>query len=278
MPPAALLLLLLLPISSLLRLSIATTSSSSNETTSGNNTSCSPATCGALNISYPFSLAGVQPRYCGFPIFQLTCNDGERAYLTGTFRENLYRVHNITYDNSSLVVAVETSFPGEATCHIPDFNVSSGLALFPLNISSSANKDLFFLHNCRHHLGTQLKPPCGNHSALGPYNISETERPGEVGKPPQGLPENCSYVSVPVRDLQSSQGKMDPALDYEGLINEGFVVEVGWPPKSECDQCRGRGGECRFVELSFQCFCPHCQTSRGKQAASTNFNSVLLLL
>ena len=108
MQPASssLLLLLLLPISSFLRLAMATSG----------NTSCFPATCGGLDITYPFSLAGVQPRYCGFPVFQLTCNGG-RAYLTGTFRKNLYRVHNITYKNTSLVVAVETTFPGEATCH-----------------------------------------------------------------------------------------------------------------------------------------------------------------
>ncbi|CAO2193556.1 unnamed protein product [Urochloa humidicola] len=47
---------------------------------------------------------------------------------------------------------------------------------------------------------------------------------------------------------------MVPALDYERLISDGFLVE--WPVKAECDECTRRGGECRFVELSFQCFCP----------------------
>ncbi|WVZ72161.1 hypothetical protein U9M48_020666 [Paspalum notatum var. saurae] len=255
--------LLLLPISLLLRLAIATTTtniSSSNETSAGN-TSCSPATCGGLSIAYPFSLAGAQPQDCGFPVFQLTCNGG-RAYLTGTFRENLYRVHNITYDNTSLVVAVETSYPGDETCHIPDFNVSSSLALFPLNISHT-NKDLFFLYNCANRQGNPSSSACPNRTIMGPYDI--TEGHGEEGKPPQGVAENCSYTSVPVRDFQG----LNPARDYERMISNGFLVE--WWPKSDadCRECRGRGGECRFVELSFQCSCDgrHCRNSRRAAAA-----------
>ncbi|WVZ72165.1 hypothetical protein U9M48_020670 [Paspalum notatum var. saurae] len=256
---APLLLRLLLPISLLLRLAIATISISSSNETSAGNTSCSPATCGGLSIAYPFSLAGAQPQDCGFPVFQLTCNGG-RAYLTGTFRENLYRVHSITYENSSLVVAVETSYPGDETCHIPDFIVSSSLALFPLDISHT-NKDLFFLYNCAHRQGNPSA--CPNRTIMGPYDI--TEGHGEEGKPPQGVAENCSYTSVPVRDVKG----MDPAHDYVRLISDGFLVEW-WPSSSvsDCRQCRGRGGECRFPDLSFQCVCPDgllCRSDRRKK-------------
>ncbi|CAL4951316.1 unnamed protein product [Urochloa decumbens] len=245
MQPAVLLLLPFLPLLSLLRLALAAAADTNG---TGGNTSCAPARCGNLNITYPFSLGGVQPLYCGFPVFALTC-DGGRAYLRGTFRENLYRVHSIAYENSSLVVAVETTFPaGNETCHIPDFNVSSSLALFPFNISRT-NKNLVFLYNCALRHGTLLKPQCANQTTLGAY-ISESL--DEVDKPPQGLPENCSYVTVPVRE---SQG-LKPTRDYEQLISDGFQVE--WPQKREreCTDCRDRGGECRFVELSFQCMCP----------------------
>ncbi|CAL4965069.1 unnamed protein product [Urochloa decumbens] len=248
MQPAVLLLLPLLPQFSLLRLAIAAAAAAD---TNGNGTSgtCTPARCGDLNITYPFSIAGVQPKYCGFPVFALTC-DGGRAYLRGTFRENLYSVRSIAYDNYSLVVAVETTFPaGSETCHIPDFNVSSSLALFPFNISRT-NKNLVFLYNCALRRGKPLTPPCANHTLGAYYNLSD-ERPEEVGKPPQWLPENCSYVTVPARDELPG---MEPTRDYERLISDGFKVE--WPRKTECAQCRGRGGECRFVDLSFQCMCP----------------------
>ncbi|CAO2204772.1 unnamed protein product [Urochloa humidicola] len=249
MQPAVVQLLLpLLSLSSLLRFAI-TSAAAANGTVG----SCAPARCGALNITYPFSLYGVQPQYCGFPVFALACDDG-RAYLRGTFRENLYSVRGIAYEDSSLVVALETTFfPGNETCHIPDFNVSSSLALFPLNISRT-NKNLVFLYNCAVRRGESLTPPCANHTLGAYYNLSE--RPEEVT-----LPENCSYVTVPVRDEFPG---MEPTRDYQRLISDGFQVE--WPPKTECAECRGRGGECRFVELSFLCICPDgkpCRNSHG---------------
>ncbi|CAO2185536.1 unnamed protein product, partial [Urochloa humidicola] len=44
------------------------------------------------------------------------------------------------------------------------------------------------------------------------------------------------------------------ARDYGHLISDGFLLE--WPRKQECETCTRRGGECRFVSLAFQCFCP----------------------
>jgi hypothetical protein len=136
----------------------------------GSNSSCAPVRCGDLSIRYPFWLGDVQPLECGFPVFELECDAG-RAYLTRTLRERIYRVHNISYDTNSLVVAVETAFSGDETCRIPDFNVSSGLALFPLDISST-NRNLTFIYNCD--VPTKLKLPsktCANHSIGGKKEI-----------------------------------------------------------------------------------------------------------
>ncbi|XP_062192524.1 LEAF RUST 10 DISEASE-RESISTANCE LOCUS RECEPTOR-LIKE PROTEIN KINASE-like 1.2 [Phragmites australis] len=238
-------LAVLLPISSLLRLAVATTN------WTGSNASCAPARCGDMMITYPFSLGGTQPLYCGYPAFELTC-DGGRAYLARAFREQLFRVDSISYDNNSLVVTVETTFAGDKTCHIPDFNVSSGLALFPLNISRT-NKNLTFVYNCEVPRGEQLSRLCANHT-MGAY-ISE--RPDGEGSRPQWVQTNCSSVSVPVR----GSGR-----DYERLIREGFLLE--WPPIRDCDACTGRGGECRFVELAFQCACPDGRLCSNSSATS----------
>ncbi|XP_062192553.1 LEAF RUST 10 DISEASE-RESISTANCE LOCUS RECEPTOR-LIKE PROTEIN KINASE-like 2.1 [Phragmites australis] len=237
----------LLPVilASLLRLAVATTNGT------GGNESCTPARCGDLSITYPFSLGGTQPLYCGYPSFELTC-DGDRAYLTRAFREHLFRVDNISYDNNSLVVTVGTTFAGDEICHIPDFNVSSDLALFPLNISRT-NKNLTFVYNCEVPRGEQLSQLCANHT-MGAY-ISE--RPDGEGSRPQWVQTNCSSVSVPVR----GSGR-----DYERLISEGFLLE--WPPMRDCDACTGRGGECRFVELAFQCACPDGRLCSNSSATS----------
>jgi hypothetical protein len=248
MHPAVLLLLRLPPLLQLLAAAAA-----SNKTGS-----CAPARCGELNITYPFSLSGVQPLDCGFPVFDLTCDfPSGQAYLSGTFRERLYHVQAIFYGNRSLVVAVETAFSGDETCRIPDFNVSSGLALFPLYISST-NRNLTFIYNCD--VPSKLKLPpktCANHSIGAFFSEDDAEETRNVSS-------SCTSVSLPVRGLEE-----DPRApnDYVGMINDGFLLE--WPQSEDCDACVGKGGECRFVDLSFQCGCSDarpCHTSsRGKQ-------------
>ncbi|TVU22055.1 hypothetical protein EJB05_31731, partial [Eragrostis curvula] len=242
-------LLLLLRLSSVLQ--VYSAAATTNVT--GSNARCSPARCGDLNITYPFTLGGVQPLECGFPAFELTCDAG-RAYLTRSFRERLYRVYSISYDTNSLAVAVETTFSGDVTCPVPDFNMSSGLALFPLNISQS-NKDLVFVYNCLVPAHKLLSPPCANHT-IGAY-MREAG-----GNPPQWVPKNCSSVCVPVRATVQKEA----AHDYQRLIGEGFLLE--WPELGDCDACKRRGGECRFVELAFRCICRDgrpCPTSREMQ-------------
>ncbi|CAO2174541.1 unnamed protein product [Urochloa humidicola] len=210
----------------------------------GNNISCAPARCGNLTITYPFWLTGVQPSYCGYPALELACDTAGRAYLSRTSGQHAYRVGDISYDNNSMVVAVEAAFAGDAACRVPDFNVSSGLiSLLPLNISDG-NKNLVFVYNCAVPPSIRLPRPCANRT-MGAY-ISEGD--GDY----RGVPTNCSFVSVPVRGVHA--GMELPAKDrYEGLISDGFLLE--WAAAGDCAACRRSGGECRFVQLSFQCFC-----------------------
>jgi len=271
MPPGALPLLLLLPLA-LLRFATATATADANGTRG--NTSCAPATCGNLSITYPFSLSGVQPLYCGFPAFELTCAaDAGRAYLTRTFRDRLYRVLSIYYESNSFVMAVDvdSSYVGDERCHIPDFNVSSGLSLLPVNVSAAANTNLTFVYNCTlpRNASVLLQPACAR-PTMGAYV------PDGEGKAPPEVPRNCSSVSVPVQRSSFRNASEEPAHEYRRLIDEGFVVE--WPSTTaECGACKGRGGECRFVELAFQCICSDgrpCRNSRGKlQAASVRNDS-----
>ncbi|GJN37550.1 hypothetical protein PR202_gb26521 [Eleusine coracana subsp. coracana] len=250
-------LLLLLRLSSLLQLLRSAAAFPSNETAS--NTSCPPARCGDLNISYPFSLGGVQSFECGFPAFNLTCDASRRAYLSRTFRDHLYRVQEIFYDNNSLVVAMDTAFSGgDERCPVPDFNVSSSLSLFPLNISGK-NKEITFVYNCE--VPPTMKLPqttCANRS-MGAYFSEDTEA--------RRATTNCSSVSVPVRAFQEKR----QAREYVPMISDGFLLE--WLALKDCDDCMRRGGECRFVELSFQCLCDGrpCPTSRrnGKRRVSS---------
>ncbi|KAK1660662.1 hypothetical protein QYE76_048821 [Lolium multiflorum] len=232
--------LLLLPLASVLR-----------SASGGGNTSCTEESCGDLTIRFPFSLAGVQPLYCGYPPFDLTCDAGlgrAQAYLSNTFRERLFRVANISYTNNSMVAA----FAGNGGCPVPDFNVSGSLTFLPFTISGT-NKKLVFFYDC--HVPPQLRLSlpqlCGNRT-VGAY-ISGLWDGSEGDTLPRGVPANCSSVSVPVRD-----GGMETAslLYYELLMAGGFLLDLP-PPLGDCYGCRRVGGECRSDRLlSFMCVCP----------------------
>lgn len=234
--------LLLLPLASLLRPATSTTTGGSNTS------SCSEQSCGNLTVRYPFSLAGAQPLYCGYPTFDLTCDAAAspaQAYLSKTFRDRLFRVADISYANNSMVAAIAGN--GDTGCPVPDFNVSSSLALFLFNISA-ANTRLVFFYDCAVPAEFRLLPRlCGNRT-IGAYFSG---RWGESGDTlPPGVPRNCTSVSVPVREAT------EPArLHYEQLIADGFLLELPLP-LGDCDGCRRVSGECRFEELSFQCVCP----------------------
>uniref|UniRef100_A0A0E0BWU0 Protein kinase domain-containing protein n=1 Tax=Oryza meridionalis TaxID=40149 RepID=A0A0E0BWU0_9ORYZ len=253
MHPALLLLLL----ASLLHVAAAV----GNETSTSGNTSCTPARCGNLTISYPFSLSGVQPVYCGYPVFDLTCDNGTgHAFLRRTFRDHLFRVDNIFYENNSLVAAVQTTFPGDSGCPVPDFNVTSSLSLYPFNISNTT-KYLVFVYNCSLPRDVRHELTCAN-------NTMRASISNQWNRTPAGVPGNCNSVSVPVRGYYDG---MEPvSRQYERLISDGFVLE--WMSSvmgdQDCDGCKRRGGECRFAQLSFQCICPDgllCSNSTSHQ-------------
>ncbi|XP_040376884.1 LEAF RUST 10 DISEASE-RESISTANCE LOCUS RECEPTOR-LIKE PROTEIN KINASE-like 1.2 [Oryza brachyantha] len=253
---------LLLPLATLLH--AATATGGGNETSG--NASCVPARCGNLTIRYPFSLTGVQPLYCGYPVLDLTCDNGT-AFLKKTFRDHLYRVDNIFYKNSSLVAAIETTFAGDSACSVPDFNVTSSLSPYPFIIGSTS-KYLNFIYNCSVFEGVRNQQPCGNHT-MGVY-ISDQWN----STPPSGVPGNCSSVSVPVRGYHHAG--MEPVkLQYEQLIRDGFVLEWMNPliGDQECESCRQMGGECRFPQLTFQCICPNglpCSNSTSRPGKLNN--------
>jgi hypothetical protein len=231
---------------------------------SSSNTSCTPESCGNLTIRYPFSLAGAQPLYCGYPAYDLTCDAGPgraQAYLSNTFRDRLFRVADISYVNNSMVAAVESAFDGDRGCPVPDFNVTGSLAFFPFAISA-ANKRLVFFYDCAVPPEFQLPRRCGNRT-MGAYISGLWDGGSEHDKLPPGVQRNCTSVSLPVRE------GMEPApLHYEWLIGDGFLLELT-PVEGDCDGCRRMRGECRFDQFSFQCVC-----SDGKLCPSvTQLNS-----
>ncbi|CAM0878993.1 unnamed protein product [Alopecurus aequalis] len=243
--------------------------------TAARSSSCAPESwCGDLTIRYPFSLAGVQPLYCGYPPFDLTCDDAAplrraQAYLSKTFRERLFRVNEISYANNWMVAA----FAGDGGCLVPDFNVSASLALFPFTISP-VNKRLVFFYGCAVPLELRLPRPCGN-STMGAYISGQWDGGEGGGTLPAGVSRSCMSVSVPVREEMEP-----PPRYYERMIADRFLLRLP-PPLGDCDGCRRMGGECRFQHLSFQCVCPDgklCPNLAQSNSTSTHSGIATALL
>nr|SJL82011.1 unnamed protein product [Triticum aestivum] len=184
-----------------------------------NTTSCEPATCGGLRIEYPFWLGGTHPPECGYRAFQ---------------------------DSSFRVTNVELS---DSTCDFKlQVNVSSDLGLAPFSISA-ANRELFFLYDCRD-LQPAQQPP-----TWAPLNCDSNSfawlaggyKPDDKWPP---VPGNCSVLMVPVLGYPGATG-----ANYHRLMEGGFRLEY---TTGECTACRDTGGLCRINPTYdiFDCQCP----------------------
>ncbi|KAK1565387.1 hypothetical protein Q3G72_025348 [Acer saccharum] len=98
---------------------------------------CVPRTCGnRLNISYPFWISQEQESFCGYPNFEITCEDEEPVLRISN---EDYIIKDFFYGNNSLLVASAAVY--EETCPTPLHNLS--LSRTPFNLKST-KADLFF--------------------------------------------------------------------------------------------------------------------------------------
>lgn len=216
-------------------------------TTDATNTtsSCAPAACGNLAITYPFWLSGTHPPECGYRAFQVTCKLGITS-LGNAFWT--YRVLDIFYQNSSFRVANVDLLDG--TCDAESyFNASSDLGLAPFRISPR-NQELFFLYNCTRML--QLPRAwapvrCAKDSFNSFACLSSSYKPDDNWGP---LPGNCSVSMV----LPVGGYKGAAAEEYERLMKGGFLLEY---TAEDCTACKESGGLCRtnVSDDALECHC-----------------------
>ncbi|CAD6239515.1 unnamed protein product [Miscanthus lutarioriparius] len=187
--------------------------------------SCSPKLCGNLTISDPFGFVPEQATdtKCGRLGFEVHCNNSI-PYLGYYRRKYRFRILNIFYDNSSLLVAdihKLEDFIGSNSkgCHVLTSNTSSKIGL-PFSISP-VNLNLIF------YMCTKTPEPdmglvetkCGSSLLVhvgGHYNDSSNYTQYSV--------EGCSTTLVPVRGAFGEAN----ASSYEQLISDGFLLT--WQP------------------------------------------------
>ncbi|XP_043694534.1 LEAF RUST 10 DISEASE-RESISTANCE LOCUS RECEPTOR-LIKE PROTEIN KINASE-like 2.1 [Telopea speciosissima] len=212
---------------------------------------CIPRSCGnGTDISYPFWISLIQDSYCGYPGFEVTCENEEPMILISG---NKYLIRNISYaDNLVSVVSTEAL---QNDCHIPLRNLSFNGSPF---VYSQNTENLIFYFNC-----TRPVPPnygylpincssinTGNHSYafyqhdLGLANLNDS------------LKTCAPIVIAPVAKyywMMSYVQLLD--MGYAGLVEGGFQLQWNETVSSNCSECRGSGGRCGFYEEEFWCFC-----------------------
>ncbi|XP_073267761.1 LEAF RUST 10 DISEASE-RESISTANCEUS RECEPTOR-LIKE PROTEIN KINASE-like 1.2 isoform X5 [Populus alba] len=210
---------------------------------------CNPKSCGdGQNISFPFHIQGVQPDYCGYPGFTISCNDKGKPVFNLSNSE--YIIHEIHYQNQSLRVSNAAVSGKSPSCTPQIQNISLDDGRFH---RSSNSKGLFLLYNCNSTL-------LSNKSALSNYKV---DCPGEnetvwtlamlEDDPLLGstLDKCGTRVLAPVDVYRGENVGTERML----LLEEGFVLN--WTA-SNCSLCHDSGGKCGFdaATYHFKCFCP----------------------
>ncbi|CAO2193535.1 unnamed protein product [Urochloa humidicola] len=211
--------------------------------------SCVPASCGSLNITFPFWLADTHPPECGYKAFQVTCNKG-RAYLQNSFWQ--YQILSIFYGNSSFIVTNVDLSLSASTCFELFSNASADLIAAPFTISSQ-NLELLFISGCdprtQHAPHSWSYVNCMNDSRNSFALVAGNYTPSDT-RPVTQLPSNCIVSMMPVLGYEGAT-----AADYQRLMKRGYLLE--YEEQHNCGTCTKSGGQCRTnaADDEFECLC-----------------------
>ncbi|RWR82050.1 LEAF RUST 10 DISEASE-RESISTANCE LOCUS RECEPTOR-LIKE PROTEIN KINASE-like protein 1.2 isoform X2 [Cinnamomum micranthum f. kanehirae] len=191
---------------------------------------CVPERCddgNGPNISYPFSIPGIHPSHCGYPGFQLTC-DNQQPVLKVFASE--YIIKNINYEEQFLSV-VDKRLMDDTPCPLPPSTLTFTHSVFHIVVS---NHNLLFFYNCTEEpeLPQYQAIPCipnnETHHSFARLNFTGSMMSS------WNLPKKCeANVSVPV--MMDSK----PQDNYLELLHRGFLLNWTAP---NCSRCLESGG------------------------------------
>ncbi|XP_062006108.1 LEAF RUST 10 DISEASE-RESISTANCE LOCUS RECEPTOR-LIKE PROTEIN KINASE-like 2.1 [Rosa rugosa] len=223
-----------------------------------------PKTCGSQKISFPFYILGQQEAYCGFPGFQLNCSSNEEdGYPTLQLAGNEYLVHNISYQNQTLLVSnAALSNSNKAVCIPLVQNLTFPTDQYDL---VPKQKEIVLLYNC----SSALVDESFSEYKIGSCDPTLTSRTSVLA-----LPGDKHQLFANVSDKCGREVVVTPVEDYgtnielgiEEVLSRGFMLK--WFA-SNCSRCEDSGGKCGFSSETyhFSCFCPdrpHAVSCRPK--------------
>ncbi|KAK9934709.1 hypothetical protein M0R45_021843 [Rubus argutus] len=181
-----------------------------------------PATCGGQNIRFPFILTGGQKQpFCGYPGFQISCNE-EDGYPILRLGGNDYLIHNISYQNQTLIVS-------NAVFSDSEYNIGC------FEASSGTRTSVLALPRDEHQLFNNVSDKCGREAMVAPVEGYARTVGNELGVEValrrgfmlKWLASNCSWCEL-------SGGKC-------GFIDSYFSCFC--PDRPHKVRCQGDGDE-----------------------------------
>ncbi|KAK1566946.1 hypothetical protein Q3G72_006403 [Acer saccharum] len=224
---------------------------------------CVNKTCGdGQNISFPFYIKDQQQSFCGFPGFELSCNEAGNPILRLPDSDIQYIVHHIFYNNQTLRVSnsafweTKSSTSGSGGNHCDVVSSLKNLSLpsdHQFELVGDHKTQVSVLYNCSSggdnrtlsgRLVSKKVDGCWNGDRDSVVAVDEDD-------PDLGLArENCTQLMVaPVEGYEGESTAMITRL------RGGFVMK--WTA-SNCSPCEKSGGKCGFDNSTFHfmCFCP----------------------
>ncbi|KAI7758170.1 hypothetical protein M8C21_032568, partial [Ambrosia artemisiifolia] len=211
--------------------------------------SCVPKDCGdGNNITYPFFIHNIQDSACGYPGFELYCNNNSSILRLS---DTNFTVKRIQY-KESLIRLQNTAFTSNRSDHC--LSMIRNISLDPnrFTIENTTTKKLYSISNCSSNVSRVLeKYKIGS---CDEYVIIEDDV--NLRSLLDGCGVGGKVVKMPV-DMDDGRGSsmVVDGGNYTAVVAKEFGLR--WRA-ADCGVCEKSGGRCGFNRTVFQfrCFCP----------------------
>lgn len=200
-----------------------------------------PFECGSLrDVYYPF-YGGNRSSTCGYPGFNLTCDNGVPLIDTSS---TIYRV--LDYNNQTRTVRVARNDLWATLCAPIQLNVTVDTALF--NFYSAANdQEISLIYGCTAQISPPPQPPnqfnCSGNGIRG-VGFYLTRDVNATGFFFSGF--TCAGPQINVRINQTAAAELGanpPKISLQTSLQSGFSIQ--WSADDQrCESCIQSGGNC----------------------------------
>ncbi|WZY98142.1 hypothetical protein YC2023_070471 [Brassica napus] len=191
---------------------------------------------------------GKQKPFCGYPSFELTCDDDQELPVLGIAGED-YIIKNMSYEKQWLQVV--NSRASHDPCPIPMHNLTLHRTPFSVNPS---HVNFSILYNCSGNLWEDFKTyplACSGNTSLPSFGVFQRETPEKENLFASGWCQK--QVDVPVSASDKSDVNLLSRMSFAEILRRGFVLN--WTAHS-CVRCNSSGGRCGTDDKEFVCLCP----------------------